>query len=95
MRLRQRRQGRFAQLPQVAGQPLRGFSRVERLEPVQALRLIGQGLVDGGAEGVVVEAGRKVLLGHGTGPRQGAESVVAGVSRLRYGKATEHPNAPP
>ncbi len=71
LRLGQCRQGDLAQLVQVAGQALGGFGGVEGLELVQALQLIGQGLVDGGAEGVVVEAWREILRGHGWGTSRG------------------------
>ena len=71
LRLRQRGQSGFAQLAQVPGQALGGFGGVERLELVQALQLIGQDLVDGGAEGVVVEAGWEILRGHGWGTGRG------------------------
>ena len=62
--LRQRRQGDLTELPQVTGQPLGSFGRIERLQPVQGGQLGGERLVLGLAEGVVVEAGGEVLRGH-------------------------------
>ena len=69
LRLRQRRQGDLTELPQVAGQPLGGLGRVERLQLVEGGQLGGEGLVFGFAEGVVVEAGGEVLRGHGVTTR--------------------------
>jgi hypothetical protein len=61
----------ISQLVQVAGQALGGFGRVEGVDVVKGVGLAGQGLVDGGAEGVVVEAWREILRGHGWGTSRG------------------------
>jgi hypothetical protein len=46
LRFRQRRQGGFAQLAEVAGQALGGFGGVEGLKLVQGVRRAGEGLMD-------------------------------------------------
>ena len=52
------RQGRFAELAQVAGQALGGFGGVQGGELVERRQVGGEGLICGLAEGVVVEAWR-------------------------------------
>jgi hypothetical protein len=52
--LRQRGQGGFAQLAEVAGQALGGFGGVEGLQVVQGVLAASQGLMNCSAEGVVV-----------------------------------------
>ncbi len=54
---RQRGQGRFAELAQVAGQAMGGFGGVERGELVKRRRQLGEDLMGVFAEGVVVETG--------------------------------------
>jgi hypothetical protein len=66
----QRGQGGFAQLAEVAGQALGGFGGVEGLKLVQGVRRAGEGLMDRCTEGMVVEAGREVLRGHGLATRR-------------------------
>ena len=62
---RQRSQSGLAELPEVAGQALGSFSRIEGLELVKRCRRAGEGQMERRGERVVVEAGMEILRGHG------------------------------
>jgi len=84
--LRQCRQGDLAELPQVAGQPLRSLGLIEGLQLVEGGQLEDKALVVGFAEGVVVEAGGELLRWHGMGCRQECHSV-RGWLQARQGRS--------